>query len=72
MSDIGARKAPQKARETERGARPKQMVAKTGAPVAGADEERQQGREREKVLEGLKSEPQSRTARFGWTHTAWR
>ena len=50
MSDIGARKAPHKARETERGARPKQMVAKTGAPVAGADEERQQGREREKVL----------------------
>ena len=49
MSDIGARKAPHEARESERGARPKQMVAKTGAPVAGADEERQQGREREKV-----------------------
>ena len=54
MSDIGARKAPYEARESERGARPKQMVAKTGAPVAGADEERQQGREREKVLEGAK------------------
>ena len=52
MSDIGARKAPHEARESERGARPKQTVAKTGAPVAGADEERQQGREREKVLEG--------------------
>ena len=51
MSDIGARKAPHEARESERGARPKQTVAKTGAPVAGADEERQQGREREKVLE---------------------
>jgi hypothetical protein len=49
MSDIGTRKAPDETRETERGARPKQMVAKTGAPVAGADEERQQGREREKI-----------------------
>ena len=73
MSDIGARKAPHEARESERGARPKQMVAKTGAPVAGADEERQQGREREKVLEGTRSpHPQSRTARFGWAHTARR
>ena len=52
MSDIGARKAPHEARESERDAPPKQMVAKTGAPVAGADEERQQGREVENVLEG--------------------
>ena len=47
MGDIGARKAPQEARESERGALPKQTVAKTSAPIAGADEERQQGRERE-------------------------
>ena len=31
---------------------PKQTVAKTSAPITGADEERQQGREREKVFEG--------------------
>src|SRR5262245_22113962 len=59
MSDIGTRKAPHEGGESERGARPKQIVAKTGTPLAGADEECQQGREREKVLERPKAEPRA-------------
>ena len=70
MSQIRARKTPQEARESKRCARPKQTVAMTSAPVGGANEERQYAREREKVLEGRISDPQSRMARFGWPHTA--